>query len=52
MQIMEMSDREVVAFLLMKKVGIFNLSNGSAEIHFNPQGEVASIELHAKVFRR
>jgi len=32
--------------------GVFGISNGSAEIHFNSNGDIGSIDLHFKVFRK
>lgn len=31
--------------------GILDIKNGSAEIHFNKLGQIASIDAHVKVFR-
>lgn len=39
-------------FTLLVDNRVFDLRNGHAEIHFDPQGEIASIDLHAKVFKR
>lgn len=38
-------------FDLLVKSGIFGVRNGSAEIHFDPHGSIASIDLHFRVFR-
>lgn len=39
-------------FELLVETQVFDVKNGSAEIHFDPQGEIRSIDLHAKVYRR
>ncbi len=39
-------------FMLLVENRVFDLRNGTAEIHFNPGGQIAAIDLHAKVFRR
>lgn len=43
---------EAETWRLLKEAGIFNLSNGSAELHFNSQGQLAKIDTHLAVFRR
>ncbi len=60
--IIELTEAEALAFklfrehqdrfMLLVENRVFDLRNGSAELHFDPQGEIASIDLHAKVFRR
>lgn len=62
MTLIELNDMDAKAFLMFRKYQaqiallvenrVFELQNGSAEIHFNPKGEIASIDLHAKVFRK
>lgn len=62
MVIIELTDKDAQAFLLFRKYQekiallvenrVFDLLNGSAEIHFNKDGEIASIDMHAKVFRK
>lgn len=42
--------QDKIALLIENQV--FQIKNGSAEIHFTPQGDIGSIDLHAKVFRR
>lgn len=39
------------SFDLLVKSGIFGVQNGSAEIHFDAFGTIASIDLHFRVFR-
>lgn len=39
-------------FELLLTAGVFDVRNGSAEVHFNNNGDIASIDIHAKVFRR
>lgn len=39
-------------FEVLAASGVFDLKNGSAEIHFNSEGQVASIDAHVKMFRR
>lgn len=58
----DLTDAEAVSFLEWRRnqenwdilcaSGIFGISNGSAEIHFNANGQIASIDTHQKVFRR
>ncbi len=60
--IVHMTKEEAASFLkwrqfekefdLLVKTGVFGVQNGSAEIHFNSTGEIASIELHFAVFRK
>lgn len=60
--IIELNDIDAAAFLMFRKYQtkiallienrVLELQNGSAEIHFNQQGDIASIDMHAKVFRR
>lgn len=62
MTIIELTEHDAQAFLLFRKyqdkfallveTQVFDVRNGSAEIHFNRNGDIASIDLHAKVFRR
>lgn len=62
MTILELSDNDAKAFLLFmryqEKIAtlldnrVFDVRNGSAELHFNHNGDIAAIDLHAKVFRR
>ncbi len=62
MVIIELTDQDAAAFLLFRKYQakialllehrVFELQNGSAELHFDRTGALASIDLHAKVFRR
>lgn len=52
MVILELSDGEAETWRILKEAGIFNLSNGSAELHFNAQGQIAKIDTHLAVFRR
>lgn len=59
---LELSDQDAKSFLLFLQHQanfellldnrVFELQNGSAEIHFNRDGDIASIDLHAKVFKR
>ncbi len=61
MTIIELNDTDAKAFVLFRQHQekvmllienrIFDLRNGSAEIHFNREGAIASIDMHAKVFR-
>lgn len=44
--------RHYEEFALLVDNRVFEVCNGSAEIHFDPRGEIASIDLHAKVFKR
>lgn len=50
--ILELSDSDAENWRILKEAGVFNMANGSAEIHFNPQGQIASIDTHQKTFRR
>lgn len=61
MTILELNDSEAQSFVLWRQYQatfelllahqVFDLRNGKAEIHFGPQGEIHSIDLHAKVFQ-
>lgn len=58
----ELTDAEAQSFLLwrenqenwdiMVRSGVFNIANGSAQIHFNHAGQIASIDTHLLTFRR
>lgn len=62
MVIVELTDQDAEAFrqfrkyqdkmMLLVEHRVFDLLNGSAEIHFDPQGDIASIDMNAKVFRK
>lgn len=62
MTLLELNDQDAKSFLLflqhqatfelLLENRVFDLRNGTAELHFNPHGELAAIDLHAKVFRR
>ena len=39
-------------FELLLKHSIFDIKNGSAELHFDPAGHLASIDAHVKVYRK
>lgn len=62
MQTILLSDEEAQSFLefrknqdtwdILSKSGIFNITNGSAEIHFNHQGNITLINSHLATFRR
>lgn len=39
-------------FEILAASGVFDIRNGSAEVHFNAEGQIASIEAHVKMFRR
>lgn len=41
---------ETIAILM--EAGVFEVKNGSAELHFDSLGRLASIDLHQKAFRR
>jgi hypothetical protein len=38
-------------FEILLENGVFDVRNGSVELHFNVAGHVASIDAHIKVFR-
>lgn len=40
------------AIAIMVEAGVFDIRNGSAELHFDSEGLLASIDLHQKAFRR
>ncbi len=62
MVVVEMTEVEAQMFVLFRKYEdkivtllenrVFDLMNGSAEIHFNRLGQIASIDMHSKVFKR
>lgn len=62
MTTLELNDADAAAFLLFRQHQaklmllidnrVFDLRNGSAEIHFNHDGDIAAIDMHAKVFKR
>lgn len=37
---------------ILERAGIFTISNGSAEVHFNSQGQISLINTHLAAFRR
>jgi hypothetical protein len=39
-------------FKTLLDAGVFGVSNGSAEIHFTSSGDIGSIDLHFRVFRK
>ncbi len=39
-------------FEILEKSGVFGISNGSAELHFNSEGKLSTINTHLAVFRR
>ena len=61
-QMVELTDEEALSFIqwrkhqadwdILVKSGFFDCANGSAEVHFNHLGQIASIDTHIKVFRR
>lgn len=60
--IIELSEEDAKAFLMFRKYyaefallvdnRVFDLKHGSAEIHFDRNGHIDSIDLHAKVFKK
>lgn len=58
----ELTDEEAHSFLewrrnqenwdILEKSGVFRISNGSAEIHFNNLGLISSVDTHLMSFRR
>lgn len=62
MTLLELSDTDAQSFLLFMKHKdtfelllthqVFDVKNGTAELHFNPSGTLMTIDLHAKVFKR
>ncbi len=39
-------------FEILDRSGVFAITNGSAELHFDSTGQIASINTHMAVFRR
>ncbi len=62
MQTVHLNDDEASSFLewrkqqnnweILMRAGIFTIRNGSAEIHFNHNGDIASVDQHLMTFRR
>lgn len=62
MTLIELSDQDAQLFVLFQRNyqkfallvehQVFDVKNGSAELHFDRKGDIASIDLHAKVYRR
>lgn len=62
MTLIELSEQDAKLFVLFQQHyeefallvdnRVFDVKNGSAELHFNRGGQIVSIDLHAKVFRR
>lgn len=62
MQTIELSDTEAADFLAWRKhqlafkvmlaSGILDIREGSAELHFDGEGNVGSIKVHGTVYRR
>lgn len=60
--VIELTPEEAAMFLAFREhqaaiqvligSGVFNIRNGSAELHFDPRGALASIDMHVKVFRQ
>lgn len=56
-----LTDEEATSFLkwrehqatfdVLMSTGVFDIRNGSAELHFDRTGQLASIDTHVKVFR-
>ena len=62
MQTLNLSDAEAELFLLFREhqdiytvllnAGVFNVRNGSVEIHFDSEGTLSNIAKHEVVFKR
>lgn len=62
MQTISLTDEEAISFKrwrqyqdtfgILSNAGVFNLSNGSAELHFDSEGKIAAINIHQVAFRR
>lgn len=47
-----MNPRIEEAIAILMEAGVFDIKNGSAELHFDSMGRLASVDIHQKVFRR
>lgn len=52
MVLLELTDQEAETWRILREAGVFDITNGSVELHFNAEGQLASIDTHLKVFRR
>lgn len=60
--IVELTDEEAASFLswrknqdtwdILEKSGVFQITNGRAELHFNYAGQLSSVDTHLMAFRR
>lgn len=50
--LIDLEPQHIALFKILYDAGVFQLRNGSADIHFNNDGNIAAIELHQKVYRR
>lgn len=60
--IIELNESEAQSFLAwrehqdvfnkLKELGVFGVHNGSAEIHFDSQGNISNAKLHFTVFQK
>ena len=47
-----MNQRIEESIAILVEAGVFSIKNGSAELHFDSMGRLASIDVHQKAFRR
>lgn len=50
--LIDLPDHELAMFNILFNAGVFTIANGSAELHFNSNGDLAAIDIHKKVFRK
>ena len=50
--LIDLDDNLILAFNTLFQAGVFSVRNGSAEIHFDNEGIIRTIDIHTKVYRR
>lgn len=48
----ELTPAQIESVAIMLKSGVFEIKNGSVELHFDSLGRLAAVESHQKLFRR
>lgn len=49
---MKLTLQQAEAVEIMLIAGVFDVKNGSVELHFDSVGQLASVDAHQKMFRR
>ena len=48
----DLPERECAMFNVLYNAGFFDIANGSAEVSFDQAGNIGSIVIHRKVYKR